>query len=1195
MREILSYTFEKGYFNVKNAVDVPSGCMLSTSENVLFDSTSLVSFKGLQPSFNYGGTRSFAVDRDTVVFFGVATGSAPTLSLTEGFGNAIQAIGKSLWFVGNELSDGMNAINTSTGLPIQIGGTSHIEEMQVIGTSVSLNTKTLTVNNVDDSFTCVAHGYVTGDKVRLTAVSTLPGGLSATKKYYALPVTGETAKIKLLSSYFENFYETKATTEEVFISVGGGTGIVSGIPKHGDSVFFTNTGGGITAGTEYGILDPVDAGGYESPLPTGLNASAYSVKLTSNFKSVVVAPAVVTNTFDKTSHGLSNGDMVQIDSTGAYPSPFLPKTNYYVVNSNANDFQLSATSGGGAITLTSVGSGTITIAGGAVLPITSNVFNSTYRIYGGGKVDITSAETGVCKITRNDEVSNVYRFTADSSTDVLTTVTDSDTAVQLASNYARGNELRVSEVSSLPSGLSTTVLYRVLKESADKFRLTQNYSTYTVDSTSGNPSLTVTGGTANIELYSGFVFTTAAPTGFSANTVYFVVEKTSTTIKLSPDTIPGNAVTPSSTTSSTIAGGSFAGFSDAGVGVIKSLSNPIIRATLASDRFTTITPDVEVAEGDNPTKVAEKIRNALRSNVTVTEWYYVTSSDDKVILSARTPLPDSTLNLSYDKLGVTGLTNVTTSTATQVGLADYQAPLKTVPQFCKWNGTYWDTPVQVGLRAFEEADKSELVVTSPLTRGSDFTGLVIGSRTVRVARKRYGTVSIASPSSNLITASESGDSLIVSIPPQDEDGSTKSDNSWYLYFTFAGLGSTSTHFLFPLEIPEDELDGSASPVTRQTGNAKYRVISQSPSQKSSRLVEVEFLDNDLLPIAPVEDYFPAEPCKFVAKLGNSLCLIGTGEDLTGFDVSYPNFYEAFPPSWADWLEEVPVSVATEQDLGFFWICTANTSSIAQWTGVTESSAPIVLQKRSSVYGAIGEGASVCVNGMLFLLSAGKTPVMLSPDGRADDNFGIPVSGFFLEAGNFDSKTEVSWDEETNSIIYACGNKALAYQLDARVWSAPIILGTTAAPNKFYDCTSLFGLNGNMYVCQFTPAEGFKTYKWHSTANLSNTVNWKITSAFQFGKAFRSLKDIIQIEAIISSEASSGTINFYARKNYSLTQLSSSLASVAITAAGSRISIREYAEEIDYDNVSAEIQGTRGGQTVHNVIYTVETHKIERTS
>jgi hypothetical protein len=1058
MRETLGYNFDKGYFNVKNAVDVPAGCIMATSENVLFDGTRLVSFKGLQQVFNYGGSRSFSVDRDTVVFFGAAGGTAPTLTLQEGFGNAIQAVGKSLWFVGNDLPDGMSAINTSTGQPIQIGGTNHIEELQVLGTKVELNTKELTVNNIDDSFTSTAHGFTSGDSIKLVAVSTLPGGLLSTKKYYALPVSGQTAKLKLLSSYLENLYELRASSDQIFISLGGGTGLTPNIPKHGDSVFFTNTAGGLTAGTEYALLSPVDVGGFESTLPNGLNASAYSAYLTSNFKKVTVTPSVINNLFESTGHGLANGDMVQIESTGAYPLPFLPKTNYFVVSSNDNDFRLAASTVDTAIALTSVGSGVVSVSGGAVVEITSDVFDSTYRIYGGGKVDITSSQVGVCRITRNDIVSNAYRFVADSSTDVITTVTDSDTSVELPSNYSRGNEVRVNQISSLPSGLSPNVLYRVLAEGADKFRLTKDYTSYEVTSTSGSPSLAVNGDTSGIALYSGFVFTDSPPTGFNENQVYFVVEKTSDTIKLSTDPTPANIVTPSSAEVAEISGGDFAGFTNIGDGIIKSVNNPIIRATLASERFTTISLDVELSEGDSLAAVAEKIRNSLRGNLTIAQWYYVTSSGEKITLSAKTPLPDSTLNLSYDKLAVGGLTNVTTSTTIQLGVADFQAPLRTIPQFCKWNGTYWDTPVQVGLRAFEEPDKSELVVTSPLTRGTDFEGLVKGSRTVRVARKRYGTVSIPSPSSNLVTASEAGDSLIVSIPPQDEDGSSKDSNGWYLYFTYEGLGSTATHFLFPLEIPEAELDGSASPVTRQSGNAKYRVISQSPSQKSSRLVEVEFLDNELLPISPEIDFLPAEPCKFVAKLGNSLCLIGTGEDLTGFDVSYPNFYEAFPPSWADWLEEVPVSVASEQDLGFFWICTANTSYIAQWTGVTESSAPVVLQKRSSVYGAIGEGASVCVNGMLFLLSGGKTPVMMSPDGRSDDNFGLPVSGFFLETGNFDSKTEVSWDEETNSVIYACGNKALAFQLDTKQWSAPIILGSTTAPNKFYDCTSLFALN-----------------------------------------------------------------------------------------------------------------------------------------
>ena len=57
-----------------------------------------------------------------------------------------------------------------------------------------------------------------------------------------------------------------------------------------------------------------------------------------------------------TSHGLSNGDPVQFTTTGALPTlssgTFSASTTYYVINKNANDFQISATSGGSALDFT---------------------------------------------------------------------------------------------------------------------------------------------------------------------------------------------------------------------------------------------------------------------------------------------------------------------------------------------------------------------------------------------------------------------------------------------------------------------------------------------------------------------------------------------------------------------------------------------------------------------------------------------------------------------------------------------------------------------------------------------------------------------------------------------------------------------------------------------------------------------------
>lgn len=60
-----------------------------------------------------------------------------------------------------------------------------------------------------------------------------------------------------------------------------------------------------------------------------------------------------------TNHGFSNNDIVQVvNSGGALPAGLSASTNYYVINKTANTFQLSSSSGGSAINITDVGSGT---------------------------------------------------------------------------------------------------------------------------------------------------------------------------------------------------------------------------------------------------------------------------------------------------------------------------------------------------------------------------------------------------------------------------------------------------------------------------------------------------------------------------------------------------------------------------------------------------------------------------------------------------------------------------------------------------------------------------------------------------------------------------------------------------------------------------------------------------------------------
>ena len=89
-------------------------------------------------------------------------------------------------------------------------------------------------------------------------------------------------------------------------------------------------------------------------------------------------PGVVT----WTSHTLQNGDRVEFFTTGVLPTALVAGTEYYVVDTATNTFQLSATSGGTAIdTTTGTQSGTHTATfGRAVMP---NAFVTAAKIADG--------------------------------------------------------------------------------------------------------------------------------------------------------------------------------------------------------------------------------------------------------------------------------------------------------------------------------------------------------------------------------------------------------------------------------------------------------------------------------------------------------------------------------------------------------------------------------------------------------------------------------------------------------------------------------------------------------------------------------------------------------------------------------------------------------------------------------------------
>ena len=73
-----------------------------------------------------------------------------------------------------------------------------------------------------------------------------------------------------------------------------------------------------------------------------------------NLTSITIA----TSKFNLNAHGLLDNDPIVLGTSGALPTGVNTTTVYYVVNKTANDFQLEASIGGGAITLSGSQSGT---------------------------------------------------------------------------------------------------------------------------------------------------------------------------------------------------------------------------------------------------------------------------------------------------------------------------------------------------------------------------------------------------------------------------------------------------------------------------------------------------------------------------------------------------------------------------------------------------------------------------------------------------------------------------------------------------------------------------------------------------------------------------------------------------------------------------------------------------------------------
>lgn len=91
-----------------------------------------------------------------------------------------------------------------------------------------------------------------------------------------------------------------------------------------------------------------------------LEVFSFTINMPSNLGSTFTANAG-TDTLTSAAHGLNNGETISFSSSGTLPggiSDYSTGAYYYVINKTTNTFQISLTSGGSAVDITSAGTGT---------------------------------------------------------------------------------------------------------------------------------------------------------------------------------------------------------------------------------------------------------------------------------------------------------------------------------------------------------------------------------------------------------------------------------------------------------------------------------------------------------------------------------------------------------------------------------------------------------------------------------------------------------------------------------------------------------------------------------------------------------------------------------------------------------------------------------------------------------------------
>jgi len=264
--------------------------------------------------------------------------------------------------------------------------------------------------------------------------------------------------------------------------------------------------------------DPRTSASVRNPMQNMVNRTRFSFKrlqryVTGDYLPIgglfPAAASVASSTFTIAGHGLSANDPVRVESVGgSVPSPLAAEVVYFAVGGSltSNTFQVSATSGGSAITLTDNGSGTINVAkqsatvlGQQLLGIAAGIVggNNTWtgaQVFQNISAGVAGYKIGPGPITLNRSVDGLFVLTSTGAAAAdLISIPTTDSAKQ-SLRLPHGATLLAVDVgvdpvnATPPAGTANSLtIYKVSLTSGAVTNIALNVLDTTAGASYGNP------------------------------------------------------------------------------------------------------------------------------------------------------------------------------------------------------------------------------------------------------------------------------------------------------------------------------------------------------------------------------------------------------------------------------------------------------------------------------------------------------------------------------------------------------------------------------------------------------------------------------------------------------------------------------------------------------------------------------------